>query len=212
MTSSSGTHPSLIGRVQNRDTEAWHRLVQIYTPLVMSWCHRFGCDLHTSEDIAQETFLAASRSIASLRPDGATGSFRRWLWQIAKNKLIDLRRRYPASMLPPGGSTAAMHLLQIAEVKQPNEPERLLECDPSSPDMLRELILKALELVRVEFHETSWKAFWWSAIDGLPTDVVANGCGGQRIGNNASVRTSVAQPNPAATSNRARGRSTLVSL
>jgi len=186
MTSSSGTHPSLIGRVQDRDPEAWRRLVQIYTPLVMSWCHRFGCDLHTSEDIAQETFLAASRSIASLRSDGATGSFRRWLWQIAKNKLIDLRRRYPASMIPPGGSTAAMHLLQIADVKQSGEPESLPDSDPSSPDMLRELIFKALELVRVEFHETSWKAFWRSSIDGMPTDVVANELGTT----SASVRQS----------------------
>lgn len=177
MTSSSGTHPSLICRVQDRDPEAWQRLVQIYTPLVMSWCHQFGCDRHTSEDIAQETFMAASRSIDGLRPDGATGSFRRWLWKIARNKLVDLRRRYPVSMLPPGGSTAALNLMQIAEKEQAVAPEVLPDNDPSSPDMLKVLIFKALELVRVEFHEASWKAFWRTSIDGLPTDVVATELG-----------------------------------
>ncbi len=171
MSSTSGTNPSLIGRVQDRDQEAWARLVGIYTPLVIGWCQRMGCDSHTSEDIAQETFLAASRGIAGLRPDGVTGSFRRWLWQIAKNKLIDFRRRYPSSMVPTGGSTAALQLHQIADV------EELTDCDPSSPDSLRELILKALELVRVEFKEPSWKAFWRTAIDGLPTEVVANELG-----------------------------------
>ena len=177
MTSTSGTHPSFIGRVQDRDPEAWQRLVQIYTPLVMGWCQRMGCDSHTSEDVAQETFMAASRSIAGLRSDGATGSFRRWLWQIAKNKLTDIRRRYPISMVPPGGSTAALQLSQIVDSEQTVEPEGLPDNDPSSPDMLRELILKALDLVRVEFHETSWKAFWRTSIDGLPTDVVAKELG-----------------------------------
>jgi RNA polymerase sigma-70 factor, ECF subfamily len=186
MASTSGTHPSLIGRVQEHDPEAWLRLVEIYTPLVMSWCQRLGCDRHTSEDIAQETFFAASRSVGSLRRDGATGSFRRWLWQITKNKLIDLRRRYPVSRIPAGGSTAAMQLLQIAENKQSDAPERIPDCDPSSPDMLRELIFKALALVRVEFQESSWQAFWRSAIDGLPTEVVANELGTTQ----ASVRQS----------------------
>ena len=176
MSSTSGTHPSLIGRVQDRDQEAWVRLVSIYTPMVIGWCQRMGCDSHTSEDIAQETFLAASRGIASLRPDGVTGSFRRWLWQIAKNKLIDFRRRYPAAMLPSGGSTAVFQLHQIAD-HQIADAEELTDCDPTSPDLLRELILKALELVRVEFKELSWKAFWRTAIDGLPTEVVANELG-----------------------------------
>ena len=173
MTSTSGTHPSLIGRVQGRDPVAWERLIQIYTPLVMRWCHQFGCDTHTCEDIAQETFLAASRGIGGLRPDGATGTFRRWLWQIAKNKLIDIRRRYPTSMSPPGGSTAAFRLLQIEDAGPSVEFESLPDSDPSSPDMLKELILKALELVRVEFHESTWRLFWRTAIDGLPTDLVA---------------------------------------
>jgi len=177
MTSTSGTHPSLIGRVQDRDPDSWQRLVEIYSPLVMGWCQRFGCDPHTSEDISQETFMAASRSISGLRTDGETGSFRRWLWQIARNKLIDFRRRYPVAMVPPGGSTAAFQLMQIADSEQTVDREEMPDSDPSSPDMLRAVILKALELVRVEFHETSWKAFWRTSIDGLPTDFVANELG-----------------------------------
>lgn len=183
MTSTSGTHPSFIDRVQSRDPEAWSRLIAIYTPLVMDWCQRFGCDTHTSEDIAQETFLAASRGIAGLRPDGETGSFRRWLWQIAKNKLIDFRRRHPVSMDSIGGSTAALRLLQIADGEQSMGGEQSMDgeafpdSDPSSPDKLKELISAALELVRVEFQESSWKAFWRTAIDGLPTEVVATELG-----------------------------------
>lgn len=115
--------------------------------------------------------MAASRGIAGLRSDGSTGNFRKWLWKITKNKLIDFRRRYPESMIPAGGSTAAVNLHQIAEA------EELSDVDPSSPDMLRELMLKALELVRVEFKDASWKAFWRSSIDGLPTEVVANELG-----------------------------------
>ncbi len=173
MTSTSGTHPSFLGRVQNREPEAWARLVTIYTPLVLNWCKRFGCDTHTSEDIAQETFLAASRGIAGLRLDGATGSFRRWIWQIARNKLIDFRRRHPVSLESKGGSTAAFQLLQIVDAEHSIGDENFPESDPSSPDMLRDLISKAMELVRVEFQESSWKAFWRTAIDGLPTEVAA---------------------------------------
>lgn len=79
-------------------------------------------------------------------------------------------------MLPSGGSTAAFQLHQIAD-PQIADVEELTDCDPTSPDFLRELILKALELVRVEFKEPSWKAFWRTAIDGLPTEFVANELG-----------------------------------
>jgi RNA polymerase sigma-70 factor (ECF subfamily) len=64
-----------------------------------------------------------------------------------------------------------MNLQQIPEVGDSSA------IDPSSPDMLRDLVLKAMKSVRVEFRVCSWKAFWRTAVDGLPTDMVANELG-----------------------------------
>ena len=171
MSSSSGTHPSVVEGAKLGEPNAWARIVGIYTPMVEAWCQRLGCDVHTSQDIAQETFLAASQAMDRFRADGTTGVFRRWLWQIARNKLIDYRRRNPSIADAQGGSTAAMSLQQIPEVGDSSV------IDPSSPDMLRDLVLKAMKSVRVEFRECSWKAFWRTAVDGLPTDMVANELG-----------------------------------
>ena len=172
MTSSSdGTSPSLIAAAKNQDSAAWSRLVNVYSPLVFSWCHKFGCDLHTSQDISQETFLSASRAISGLRADGTVGTFRRWLWTITRNKLIDHYRRSNPACDAAGGSSAQRNLAMISV------DSKISEADPSSPDMIQSVVMRAMEYVRTEFRESSWQAFWLTSIDGMPTDLVAEKLG-----------------------------------
>jgi RNA polymerase sigma-70 factor (ECF subfamily) len=46
-------------------------------------------DLHTAEDITSEVFLRALRGLPTYR----SGSFRGWLFQIARNTIVDSQRR-----------------------------------------------------------------------------------------------------------------------
>jgi len=59
---------------------------------VLGLAYNYVGNFHTAEDLAQETFVQAFQSIASLR-DGTR--FKVWLLRIARNKCIDYIRRNP---------------------------------------------------------------------------------------------------------------------
>lgn len=55
-------------------------------------------DRHLAEDAAQETFLRAFRSLDSFRGDS---SAKTWLFRIARNTCVDMRRRGRRTILTP---------------------------------------------------------------------------------------------------------------
>jgi RNA polymerase sigma-70 factor (ECF subfamily) len=62
------------------DHDAWQRLVEQETAAVFRTCYRILGRVDDAEDAAQETFLAAYRSIGSYRGDGVAAA---WLSRIA---------------------------------------------------------------------------------------------------------------------------------
>jgi RNA polymerase sigma-70 factor (ECF subfamily) len=62
--SRGATSTSLIRRVKDRDDEAWERLLDLYVPLVYSWCRRSGMQTEDAADVVQEVFRAVLRGIA----------------------------------------------------------------------------------------------------------------------------------------------------
>jgi RNA polymerase sigma-70 factor (ECF subfamily) len=155
----------LLSRIRQDDGAAWVELVELYSPLVIFWCRRRGVAEADIQDLKQEIFFAVSRSIDRYQPTNSSGSFRAWLWALARNKMIDaLRRnsRFPESV---GGSTA----LELIH----NLPEQIDESDASERSEFAALVHRALEQVRVEFEPRSWQAFWRTTIDNLPVAVVA---------------------------------------
>jgi RNA polymerase sigma-70 factor (ECF subfamily) len=62
------------------DRDAYRHLVERESAAVVRVCHRILGDLHESEDVAQEAFVTAYRSLADWRGDGPFGA---WLTRIA---------------------------------------------------------------------------------------------------------------------------------
>lgn len=113
MTESSATRLSLIARIRQDDGKAWTELVDLYSPLITFWCRRQGIRDSDIHDLTQEVFFAVSRSIDRYQPTDTTGSFRAWLWALARHKMIDLLRRQQRWAVAQGGSTA-MHAARAA--------------------------------------------------------------------------------------------------
>jgi RNA polymerase sigma-70 factor (ECF subfamily) len=62
------------------DRDAFRVLVDREAPAVVRACHRVLGDVHEAEDVAQEAFVTAFRSLSAWRGDGPFGA---WLTRIA---------------------------------------------------------------------------------------------------------------------------------
>jgi RNA polymerase sigma-70 factor (ECF subfamily) len=151
-----------------RDADAWRELVELYAPLVTHWTRRCGLDSHEAADCLQDVFSSVATSLEAFEPLHATGSFRGWLWTITRNKVRDLARRKTRQPQAAGGSTARQALAELPDATS------LPDTEPTGTEQLNELLRRGLEQVRSEFEPSTWEAFWRSAIDNIPTAVVAS--------------------------------------
>jgi RNA polymerase sigma-70 factor (ECF subfamily) len=155
------TSRSLLAGAKNDDPSAWERIVRLYAPLVASWCRRWGVAEQDLGDLLQDVFAAVAGHLHRFRKQEPGDTFRGWLLAIVRNKVRDHFRRRAGEPAAAGGTEAALHLQQIPD---PNSLDDLPEC---SDDLLfDELLLKALESIRSEFHDRTWQAFWRVVIEG----------------------------------------------
>lgn len=91
---------AIVDSVVAGDRDAFRQLVDREGASVVRTCHRILGDLHEAEDVAQEAFVTAYRSLASWRGDGPFGA---WLARIAvRIALRQASRRKPVTWLDPG--------------------------------------------------------------------------------------------------------------
>ena len=159
---------SLAVRLQGGSPEAWRELVDLYGPLVESWCRRAGLAEAARSDVGQEVFFAVHRGIAKFDSTRPHATFRGWLWTITRNAVLEwLRRREPQ---PAGGSTALAHL---ADIPDPWESASGDDA-PSTPDESAALLRRALAQIRPTVEPQTWNAFWnTTALGRTATDVAA---------------------------------------
>jgi RNA polymerase sigma-70 factor (ECF subfamily) len=157
------TSSAWLAKLQQREPEAWHRLVHLYGPLVYAWCRQHGLQPPDAADVVQEVYRSVAVAVADFQrtPDG---SFRGWLWTITRNKLNDYFRRLATQPPAPGGSDAQQRLLALPEsdAAEPNEVSNTAR-----------LVQRALARIKPEVAEHTWQAFWRTAVDGLSPPEVA---------------------------------------
>ena len=92
------TDQQLVARVQKGDSRAFDMLVLKYQHKIFSLISRYVRDADEVQDVAQEAFIKAYRSLPGFRGDSA---FYTWLYRIAintaKNHLVSRSRRPPGS-------------------------------------------------------------------------------------------------------------------
>jgi len=174
-TDSSGGIPDtslvLIREAIARDATAWTRFVPLYMPLVRYWCMNAGLRGADIDDVCQETFLGSLSALRSYRPDGEKGSFRRWLWGVTRNRIRRFRSREANQPCGAGGDNARSFL--ESQRDQIADDPNAIEIDETSSKEAQKLYFRALELVRGDFEETTWKAFWMTTVEGHKAPEVA---------------------------------------
>lgn len=168
--SGGSTSRSLLADAKLAIPAAWERLVRLYAPLVSSWCRRWGVGEQDVIDLLQEVFLSVAGNLDRFRKERPVDTFRGWLYTITRNKVRDHFRRRDSEPTAAGGSEALLRLQQIFAPNADTEPS------PMTDDgILDELLRKALESIRGEFHDRTWQAFWGVVVEGrLARDVAAD--------------------------------------
>jgi RNA polymerase sigma-70 factor (ECF subfamily) len=159
------TRPSLLVRIRDAgDPEAWRQFVDVYAPLVYQFGRRRGLQDADAADLTQEVLQAVSGASKRLVYDPQRGTFRAWLYTVARNKLRNFllarQRRHE------GGDP---HLLDEQPAREETEQwEREYE---------QRLFGWAAEQVRSSFQESTWRAFWMTAVDGRGATETATALG-----------------------------------
>ncbi|MBC7822040.1 MAG: sigma-70 family RNA polymerase sigma factor [Planctomycetaceae bacterium] len=166
------TSTQLLARLGQQDAEAWRQFVLVYGPVVRYWIRRAGLSHTDLADVFQDVFLAVSRNIAAFHRETGVAKFRAWLKTITLNKVYDHFRRQgkqPAEAF--GGSTALLRLNEVEAAAPPDAGDDHDEALAHSEDTF--LAQRTLHIVKKEFTEQSWTAFYRTAIDGLTSQEVA---------------------------------------
>ena len=161
------TSISLLARVRDNDPPAWTRLHHIYRPLVVRWVAcRFDRLQSEHDDIVQEVFVSVHRAIGNFRRDRPDDSFRGWLRTITHNKIVDAQRRRRDRPRAVGGS----HFRDI-------EDDRPVDLSADEAEEVMEICRRAADIMRTDFEERTWKAFWLTRVEGREVDDVARELG-----------------------------------
>jgi RNA polymerase sigma-70 factor (ECF subfamily) len=165
------TSLSLLERIKGNDAQAWQRLLDLYRPLILHWCARWHVRGADADDVMQEVLQAVAQSIGTYQRQqaGQTRKFRHWLGGITRNKLRDFFRRRSQQPEGQGGSAVHAWLQAVPEPELPDEDE--------DAEAVSAVYQRALELIRGEFEERTWRIFWRVTIEGEPSGSVATELG-----------------------------------
>jgi RNA polymerase sigma-70 factor (ECF subfamily) len=161
------TRASLLVRLSDpRDEQAWREFMDIYSPLVRRLARQRGMQDADADDLLQEVFRTVARALERGLFDPRRGSFRGWLFHLARNLMVNFlisQKRHPQG----SGSTDMQRLLEEHPAAE-GEESVLFEAE-----YRRGLLYWAAEQVRGDFSDLTWQAFWLAAVEGQSAKTVA---------------------------------------
>ncbi len=152
---------SLLERLRvGPDAGSWQRLVDLYTPLIRGWLARYHVQPSDLDDLTQEVFGTLLAELPHFQHDLRRGAFRRWLRNIAVNRLRSFWRSRKAS------PTDDDLLTQLEDPA--SDPNRRWDEEHD-----RFVARRLLELLEPEFEPATWAAFRLLVLEGIETREVA---------------------------------------
>jgi RNA polymerase sigma-70 factor (ECF subfamily) len=165
------TCASLLVRLRDdRDAAAWAQFVEVYAQLIYRFGRRHGLQDADAADLTQDSLRVVAGAIKQFEYDPRRGSFRAWLFTVVRNRLLRFRARQDR----PGrgsGNSAAQQLLEEVPAR---EQEQAALWDE---DYERRQFAWAAEQVRRQVQESTWRAFWRTAVEGESGQEVAAALG-----------------------------------
>src|SRR5438876_9916363 len=84
------TRASLLVRIRDgRDQKAWQQFVRLYAPVVYGFARKRGLQDADAADVMQDVLRSVAAAAARLDYDPSRGTFRGWLYTVARNKIFN---------------------------------------------------------------------------------------------------------------------------
>ncbi|HKI31588.1 MAG TPA: sigma-70 family RNA polymerase sigma factor [Gemmataceae bacterium] len=160
------TRASLLLRLRDaQDGEAWREFVDLYAPLVYGYARKQGLQDADAADLCQDVLRAVAGAVGRLEYDPRRGAFRNWLFTVVRHKLSNWQAAQ-ANRAQASGDSATHQLLEQCPAPEGMEGEWEAEWE-------RRLVAWACEQARRQVSDTTWQAFWRTAVEGQPGKQIA---------------------------------------
>ena len=114
------THASLIARLKDwQDQSSWNEFFETYWKLIYGVARKSGMTDAEAQDVVQETMVSVVKHMPGFNYDPAVGSFKAWLLNMTRWRIIDqIRKRPPpASHRPLSEGTGTGTVEQVIDPK-----------------------------------------------------------------------------------------------
>jgi RNA polymerase sigma-70 factor (ECF subfamily) len=110
------TRESLLSRLRDwDDQESWREFFDTYGRFIYGIARKAGLGDAEAQDVVQETLVAVARQMPGFKYNPALGSFKSWLRQITRRRIVDQIRRRPLEERGSRNGMSADMLDQLAD-------------------------------------------------------------------------------------------------
>ena len=165
MEQSPQTRPSLLLRIRDfRDEDAWNQFIELYAPLIYGYLRKRNIQDADAGDLTQDVLSSVTSTANDFTYDPQRGSFRGWLLTVTRNKMLNFVSRKKAQT--GSGDSGVQRAIEEMTAEEDDRSQWDLEYE-------RRLFEWAAEKARSEFQDSTWQAFWLTAVDNQNASAVA---------------------------------------
>ncbi|HMO37175.1 MAG TPA: sigma-70 family RNA polymerase sigma factor, partial [Gemmatales bacterium] len=141
--------------------EAWHRFVDLYTPLLYHWAQKMSVPANDISDLIQDVFVHLLKELPIYQMS-RRGHFHGWLHTLFKNKALECLRKHQQQPIP----CTLNDISNQASLTAAEEEE-----------YRKYLTERVLHILKQSFPETTWRACWESVVTDRPAEQIAQELG-----------------------------------
>lgn len=148
------TSINLLERVRHlEDHAAWERFVGLYSPLLLRWACRTGLPTTEAIDFVQDVLIILLQELPSFQYEPNRGTFRGWLKTLTYRNLTLRRGEWNPAANSVGRPTHVAASEDAAAFMEEQEYQDFL-------------VRRALEIMKSDFAESTWRACWMHTVGG----------------------------------------------
>lgn len=160
------TRKSLLNGLKDQaDDQSWQRFFDTYGGAIHGLAMKAGMPPAEADDVLQETMICIARKMPEFRYDPEAGSFKGWLFKIARRRIADhFRKLRPSVSLDTDFPVAADNSLEAQW----------------EDEWRRNLLKNALDRVKNEVSARQWQMFDLAALQNWPMERITTLLGANR--------------------------------